>query len=385
MIERGAHKSILEDDYKQHRAIAEEARGRDQTNLAATHYRKCADLLREIAELETSERLIDQRRALAKNLDSAATALKEANEHDSTVATEDETSEVGPTDDQDEWNTRTSSEETDTASEATAFLEAPPELDFNDVGGMTELKQTLIDTVIDPLERPELYEQYNLGVVNGIFLYGPPGTGKTYVARALAGELDYNFIEVTPTDLTSSLVGEAANNIADLFAVARENQPCVVFIDEIDAIAGQRSGGAQQTQSERQMVNQLLTELSEIQDTDIVVITATNLISEVDDALKRSGRFDKLIEIPPPDGTAREAILRIHLRNRPVLHEEINWEKIKKLTNGYTASDVELIANTAARRALKEAREQDNIQPLTQSHLETAIKQTESSLADWYD
>jgi transitional endoplasmic reticulum ATPase len=180
--------------------------------------------------------------------------------------------------------------------------------------------------------------------------------------------------------LTSSLVGEAADKVAELFDIARSNQPCLVFIDEIDAVAGQRSGGAQKTQSERQMVNQLLTELSEIQGEEVVVIAATNLLEAVDDALKRSGRFDERIEVPPPDPTAREAILRVHLRDRPVLTDDIDWEAVRRETEGYTASDMQLVAASAARNALKEARERGEIQPVTQSHLETAIKETEPSL-----
>lgn len=248
---------------------------------------------------------------------------------------------------------------------------------------MTELKQSLIDKVIDPLERPELYEKYSLGVVNGVLLHGPPGTGKTYITRALAGKLGYNFIEVTPTDITSSLVGEAADNVSDLFEVAKDNQPCLVFLDEIDAVAGKRSGGAQKTQSERQMVNQLLTELSEIQGEDVIVVAATNLVEEVDDAIRRSGRFDERVEVPPPDGSARVAILRVHLRERPALPDEIDWEAVKKKTEGYSASDMELVATNAARKALQEAREQEDIQHITQRHIEKAVEETESSLEGW--
>jgi transitional endoplasmic reticulum ATPase len=237
--------------------------------------------------------------------------------------------------------------------------------------------------VVDPLDRPELYEEYNLGVVNGVLLYGPPGTGKTYLTRALAGKLDYNFISVTPTDITSSLVGEAAENVADLFRVARQNQPCLVFIDEIDAIASARGGGAQKTQSERQMVNQLLTELTEIQGEDVIVVGATNMLEEVDDAIKRSGRFDERIEVPPPDEPARVAILRVHLRDRPVLTEELDWERIKQMTEGYSASDLELIATNAARKALADARESDDLRQITQEHIDEAIEETDSSLEQW--
>lgn len=377
MLGDEAHKGILMEDYERYRALAEKARDRNDSDEAVQHYEKCAELLEKIAELESSERVASERRDLAENLQEAADKLS---------ARED-------TEDASQSDTRSEDERPETAPQSTEkeavdadeYLQEPPELDFEDVGGMSELKQTLTDTVIDPLERPELYEEYDLGVVNGILLYGPPGTGKTYTARALAGKLGYNFIDVTPSDLTSSLVGEAADNVAELFEVARDNQPCMVFLDEIDAVASARSGGAQKSQSERQMVNQLLEELSAIQDEDVVVVGATNLLEEVDDAIKRSGRFDERIEVPPPDATAREAILRVHLRDRPVLTDEIEWEQVREHTEGYSASDIELIATNAARQALQQAREQNEIQPVTQTHIESAIAETESSLNSWED
>lgn len=254
-------------------------------------------------------------------------------------------------------------------------------MDFGDVGGMTELKETLKDQVIDPLQRPELYEEYDLGVVNGVLLYGPPGTGKTYITEALAGELGYNVVIAQAADITSSLVGEAADNMAELFSLARDNQPCLLFLDEIDAIAAERNDSTNKTMSESQMITQFLTEMSEIKGEDIVVVGATNLPDEIDGAAWR--RFDERIEVPPPDATARAAVLRIHLRDRPVVTEELDWEAIKQQTEGYVASDLEIIASKAARRALKQAREEDEVVPIAQHHLETAIAETESSLDAW--
>lgn len=376
MLGDEAHKGILKEDYEHSRARAEKARDRGDIDKAADHYRTCAHLLREMADLESSETVADEQRDLADNLQQAAETL--SNRDDSAERQRDD-----PPGDSGREDTPQQTHDEDEEVDADEYLQEPPEMDFGDVGGMSELKQTLTDKVIDPLERPELYEEYDLGVVNGILLHGPPGTGKTYVTEALAGKLGYSFIDVTPSDLTSSLVGQAADNVAELFGVARENQPCLVFIDEIDAVASARSGGAQKTQSERQMVNQLLEELTEIQSEDVVVVGATNLLSEVDDAIKRSGRFDERIEVPPPDATAREAILRVHLRDRPVLTEEIEFGRIRELTEGYSASDMELIATNAARQALQQARDQDEIQPVTQAHVEAAIEDTESSLDSW--
>jgi len=382
MIEEGAQKEILTDNYEQYRERADTCREQGDAEAAARYYRKCADVLERIADLETSDQLATRREELAQNLRTAARQLEETGSinqttDDSGDSEDEEPGTPQPPSVQDQSSGHSGD---DDAPNASQFLSEPPDLDFRDVGGMTELKDTLRDVIIDPLERPDLYEEYDLGVVNGVLLYGPPGTGKTYITRALAGELDYNFVSVDPTDITSSLVGEAAENVSNLFDVARDNQPCLVFIDEIDALMPARSGGSQKTQSERQMVNQFLTELTNTRGEDVITVGATNLPDEVDDAAV--SRFQKRIEVPPPDGTARAAILRVHLRNRPVLHEQIDWEQVKDQTEGYSGRDLELVATNAARNALQEAQEQDDLQPITQSHLKAAIEETESSLTD---
>jgi len=375
MIERETHKEILKQDYEKHRERADKLRESDENEKAAKHYEKAAEILEKMGELETSDRLSEKYSSLAENLRNGAEKLTSSEWVPEKEDIEPESGEK----DRSAKGTRHDQKEKDEA-DPSEYLEEPPNLDFDDVGGMTDLKQTLEDNVVDPLERSDLYEEYDLGVVNGVLLYGPPGTGKTYITRALAGKLDYNFIEVTPTDITSSLVGEAADNVAELFEVARDSQPCILFIDEIDAVAGDRTDGASKTQSGRQMVNQLLTELNEVQDEDVVVVAATNRVEEVDDAIKRSGRFDERIEVPLPDETARVAILRVHLRERPVLHDEIDWERVKEKTEGYSASDTELVATNAARKALQEARESDEIQKISQEHIDEAVEETEASV-----
>lgn len=379
-LEKSAQKSHFESEYKNYREQAERARKEGNAKKAARYYRQCVEVLQDIAELESSERLTQERLELAKNLSTAADRLENdqplvSDETDSESST-DSGSGSGNGDGRPAGGDGDSDE-----TDPSAYLEDPPDLNFGDVGGMTDLKETLKDQVIDPLERPELYEEYNLGVVNGVLLYGPPGTGKTYITEALAGELDYNYIEAQASDITSSLVGEAAENMSEMFEVARDNQPCLLFMDEIEAIAAERSGGSQKTMSESQMITQFLTEMSETKGEDVVVVSATNLPDEIDGAAWR--RFDERIEVPPPDATARGAILRVHLRERPVLTDEIEWDQIKELTDGYSASDLEIIASTAARKALKEARDSDEVIPITQKHLEMAIESTNSSLEAW--
>lgn len=257
-----------------------------------------------------------------------------------------------------------------------SLLETEPGREFADVGGMADLKALLEERVLSPLREPERYREYDLGVTNGILFHGPPGCGKTYIAGALAGELDHNFIELSPADLTSKWVGEAAENVQDVFAVARANQPCLVFLDEIDAVAASRDNDM--TNSEQQMVNQLLTELQAIDGEDVVVLGATNFLEDVDDAILRSGRFDERIEVPPPDADARAEILRVHLAGRPAV-EEIHLSRTVERTEGYASSDLELVAETAAREAL------DEDCAIDESHLRAAVGETTTSIPSWLD
>lgn len=383
-LKRSAQKDHLESEYERYRARAEKARENGGNEKAARFYTQCVTTLKDLAELETSDKLSNERLALAQNLQEAAEKLENNQSDDSGgINTRKETdSEVPSSDSGSATETGSSgSKDGNETTDPSNYLEEPPEMNFRDVGGMTDLKDTLRDKVIDPLERPELYEEYDLGIVNGVLLHGPPGTGKTYITQALAGELGYNYIEARASDITSSLVGEASKNMAELFEVARDSQPCLLFIDETESIVGDRSGGHQKTSSESQMITQFLTEMSEIKGEDVIVVGATNLLEDIDGAAIR--RFEERIEVPPPDATARAAVLRIHLRERPVVTEEIDWDEIKSLTEGYSSSDLEIIASSAARRALKQARERDEVVPITHEHLETAIEETDSSLEAW--
>ena len=258
--------------------------------------------------------------------------------------------------------------------QATNLVDPEPGRDFTSVGGMAELKDRLHNTVIEPVQNSEEYEEYGIDVLSGLLLYGPPGCGKTHLAGALAGELGHSFIEVTPADLSSKWMGEPASNVADLFEIARANAPCICFIDEIDGVAGSRRGSTSDNQ--QQLVNQLLTEVEGAAEHDVVTVGATNFVEDVDSALRRSGRFDERVEVPPPDATARRQILEIHLSDRPIA-DDIDWNAVVGPTEGYAASDIELLAEDAARPALRAGSE------IQQDHLETAVWETHSSIEDW--
>ena len=254
------------------------------------------------------------------------------------------------------------------------FIEAPPAVDFNDVAGMDDLKEEFRRRIIDPLENPEMYDEYGISIENGILLYGPPGTGKTHTTRCLAGELDVNFIDAKAGDLVSKYVGEGAKNVQRMFEEARRNEPCLVFVDEIDALATSR--GERQQQSERQLVNQFLEEVSDIdgEDADVIVVAATNRRKDIDEAMLRSGRLSTQIEVSAPDAEARTAIFRHHLQ-APV--ERLDEGRLAGLTEGFVAADMEHLADAVARRAMERARRTDDggadSQGVVTADVETAV------------
>ena len=361
-------KEILKKNYSKYRSRAETAQEEENPEEAARFYRKCADVVKQLADLEDSEKIIRKRKQLAQNLAEAADDLEAKAEKASTESTSDSKRASSPSSD-------------DEPTDTDRYLVESPDIDFDDVGGMEDLKQTLIESIINPLEQPELYDRYGLGTVNGVLLYGPPGTGKTFITRALAGKMGFSYIELEASDLTSSLVGEAADNVADVFEAAKANQPCLVFLDEIDAIATERSGGMQKTMSESQMITQFLTEMSSLGDTDVVFVAATNLPDEIDGAAWR--RFDKRIEVPPPEADGRRAVLAKHLEDRPVGEDHVDLDKLAHSTEGYTPSDLSIIVDEAARQALRETRQGDTFHPIGQQHLEYAVTETDASLEAW--
>lgn len=260
---------------------------------------------------------------------------------------------------------------------AGSFVQGSPAVDFSDVVGATELKEQLHRTIIDPLRRPEFHEEYGLGVENGVLLYGPPGTGKTHISNCLAGELGCTFISVKADDLVSKWIGEAAENVGSMFEEARQNQPCVVFVDEIDALATDRN--VRQSKSEQQMVNQFLAELSQLNDDneDVVVIGATNRVEDIDPAMRRTGRFSELIEVPPPDAETRTALFESSL-SAPT--DGLSFEEVGAMTDGFVASDIEHAAELAARQAMQRAKSGTGPAEVTKQDVAESIAEIEGSL-----
>jgi len=227
-----------------------------------------------------------------------------------------------------------------------------PNISWDDVGGLDELKEELREAIEWPIKHKEAFEYVDIESPKGVLLYGPPGTGKTLIAKALAKMTDSNFISVKGPELLSKWVGESEKGVREIFRKARQVSPCIIFFDEIDALVPRRSGSDSSHVSEN-VVSQILTEIDGLEELhDVLIIGATNRLDIVDDALLRPGRFDRIIEVPKPDIKGREQIFKIHTKNKP-LAEDIDISKIVELTNGFSGAEMSAIANRAAISALK--------------------------------
>ena len=239
---------------------------------------------------------------------------------------------------------------------------------FNDVAGADEEKAELVE-LVDFLKEPKKYIVMGARIPKGVLLVGPPGTGKTLLAKAIAGEAGVPFFTISGSDFVEMFVGVGASRVRDLFEQAKKNSPCIVFIDEIDAVGRQRGAGFGGGHDEReQTLNQLLVEMDGFGVNEgIIMIAATNRPDVLDPALLRPGRFDRQIVVGAPDVKGREEILKVHTKNKP-LAEDINLKTIAKITPGFTGADLENLANESALLAVKRGLNQ-----ITMHEMEDAI------------
>ncbi|MBV9452092.1 MAG: tetratricopeptide repeat protein [Streptosporangiaceae bacterium] len=267
--------------------------------------------------------------------------------------------------------------------EADAYDAEHAGLTLADVAGMTEVKQRLEAAFLAPMRNPELRRLYGKSLRGGLLLYGPPGCGKTFIARAVAGELGAKFIAVSFADIIDMFVGQSERNIHELFEIARRNAPCVLFLDEVDAI-GQKRSQLRHTPM-RSAVNQLLLELDDVagHNEGVFLLAATNHPWDVDSALRRPGRFDRTLLVLPPDLDARAGVFRYHLRERPVAG--IDLKKLASLTDGYSGADIAHICETAAERALMDSVRLGEPRMIGNPDLEAAIAEVKPSLGAWFD
>ncbi len=228
-----------------------------------------------------------------------------------------------------------------------------PDVHWNDIGGMEDVKRELRESVELPLLKPDVFKKLGIRAPKGFLLYGPPGVGKTLLAKAVANESNANFISVKGPEVLSKWVGESEKAVREIFKKAKQVAPSIVFFDEIDSIAPRRGGGNDSGVTER-IVNQLLTSMDGVEVLQgVVVIGATNRPDILDSALIRAGRFDKMIYIPPPDKDARLLILEVHTRNMP-LSKDIDLKNIAALTDGYVGADIENLCREAGMMAYRQ-------------------------------
>ncbi|MGW7450018.1 ATP-binding protein [Streptomyces sp. NPDC054787] len=260
---------------------------------------------------------------------------------------------------------------------------SPGTVRLADVGGMQEVKDRLEAAFLAPMRNPELRKLYGKSLRGGLLLYGPPGCGKTFIARAVAGELGASFLSVSVNDVLDMWMGNSERNMHEVFETARRQAPCVVFLDELDALGAKRS--RTQHSGMRNTVNQLLTELDGIHSAaneGVFVLAATNVPWDVDIALRRPGRLDRTLLVLPPDATAREAILRYHLRERPI--EAVDLGRLVKATDGLSGADLAHVCESAAESALLDSVRTGLIRMIGTKDLLDAAKSVVPSTEPWF-
>ncbi len=254
-------------------------------------------------------------------------------------------------------------------SNVKVYVKSSEGIKFSDVAGEDEAKENLTE-IVDYLHNPDKYREIGASMPKGILLVGPPGTGKTMLAKAVAGEAEVPFFSMSGSEFVEMFVGMGASKVRDLFKQAKEKSPCIVFIDEIDAIGQKRNSGKMGGNDEReQTLNQLLTEMDGFEgNTGVVILAATNRPESLDPALTRPGRFDRRVPVELPDLKGREAILKVHAKKIKV-SEEANFQQIARMASGASGAELANIVNEAALRAVRNGRKY-----ATQSDLEESIE-----------
>lgn len=251
---------------------------------------------------------------------------------------------------------------------------------FDDVAGLDDVKEQVMNKVIYPLRNAELAKEYGISPGGGILLYGPPGTGKTFIAKAISTEVKARFISVNPSSLVSKWFGSYEKKIEQLFRLARESAPTVIFFDEIDAMAPRRAGNESPVM--KRVVPQLLAELDGLNKDDsrmLLVIGATNNPWDLDDAIMRPGRFDSRIYVTPPDQEARRKIFELSLRGRKV-GNTIDYDALASATDGYTGADITYICRVVSEKSFRAAVEDGEVRYISQDDLMQAIRETPKSV-----
>ena len=258
-----------------------------------------------------------------------------------------------------------------------------PTIRLADVAGMDEVKRRLNLAFLAPMKNPEVMKMYGKSIRGGLLLYGPPGCGKTFIARATAGELGAKFISVGLPDVLDMWLGQSERNLHEIFETARRSAPCVLFFDELDALGRKRSLVRHSAVSN--VINQLLAEMDSLQGNNrgVFVLAATNHPWDVDTALRRPGRLDRTLLVLPPDRAAREAIVRFHLRDRPVEKLDLGWMAEK--TEDFSGADLAHLCESAAELAMEESLATGKARTIAMADFKRALKELRPSTRPWFE
>jgi transitional endoplasmic reticulum ATPase len=269
----------------------------------------------------------------------------------------------------------------DEAAYAADDLLERPMITFKDVGGLNDLKEQIKMNIIYPFQNPALFKSFGRKIGGGILMYGPPGCGKTFLAKATAGECSARFINIAINDILDMWIGNSEKNLHNIFEMARRNTPAVIFIDELDAIGGSRQ--QMRFHHQRVLTNQLLSELDGIDsnNSEILVLGATNSPWFVDASLRRPGRFDRVLFVPPPDLQARIEILQLYLKDKPL--EAIDYVRVAKHMEKYSGADIKAACDAAAEIAILRTMKAGKLLPIRSEDLFEAIRKTKPSTLEW--
>ncbi len=269
----------------------------------------------------------------------------------------------------------------DKAKESVKLVERPS-IRFKDIAGMEKVKDKFFDYIVRPLQNPDLARKYGKLGGGGVLLYGPPGCGKTYIVKSAAGESGVSFVNAKLSDLLDMYVGNTEKNIHKVFETARKNAPSILFIDELEALGGRRDKMDQS--ASRSAINQLLYEMDgvEANNENALIIGATNAPWAVDPALRRSGRFSKMIYIPEPDYNSRKAMLELYLKKRPI--GRISYGRLARATMSYSSADIKQLCDDAASIPWKEAFKTGKERDVRTGDVIKSIRNMKSTLPPWY-
>lgn len=278
-------------------------------------------------------------------------------------------------------NSRQENEDDEEHDDASGFIEKP-DIEFKDVGGMEKVKEEIRLKIIHPITHAELYKAYGKKAGGGILLYGPPGCGKTYLAKATAGEVKARFINVGINDILDMWMGNSEKKLHEIFELARRNTPCVLFFDEVDALGANRSD--MKNSAGRNLINQFLSEMDGIDANNegVLILAATNAPWHLDPAFRRPGRFDRIIFVQPPDEAAREEILKIHLKGKPV--KDLDMREIATKAKDFSGADLRALIDTVIEAKLEQSFRTGIPEPIVNKDLQTGLKNSKPSTQEWF-